>query len=128
MRGPLSRTSWSRTNSRSRCGPSSSRFRSVRVFTEPARRGSNRPKCREVKPVYPFADLVRQKKEDPLLLEAVVNADGSVGDIRTLYVRHREFEAAAHSALKQWQFRPATLMVSIPVIVHVEMKFTLLVT
>ena len=81
---------------------------------------------REVKPEYESWEFVRRKLEDVLLLEAVVEADGSVGEIRTVYRRHPEFEPAAHKALKQWRFRPATRAGNpVPVLVTVEIAFTL---
>ena len=61
-----------------------------------------------VTPSYPPAAYAA-KYEGVVSLKAVVNADGSVGDIEVLDSSRKSvgFEAAAIDAVSQWQFEPA---------------------
>lgn len=44
------------------------------------------------------------------IFEVLVSADGEVGDIRVLKSAGSEIDAAIIDALRQWTFRPATLL------------------
>ena len=62
----------------------------------------------KVKPLYP--ELARVARlEGNVILQAVIHADGSVGDIRVLRCNRSNlgFEQAAVEAVRQWRYRPA---------------------
>ena len=60
-----------------------------------------------------------------MTLECVVNADGTVGDVRVITPLEPSLDAEAIKALKQWQFKPGTKDgTAVPVAVTVEMSFT----
>ena len=82
---------------------------------------------REVKPNY-TRDAMRAQQEGDTYFEAVVRADGTITDVRTLVTLKPEhgLTAQAIAALRQWRFRPATLGgVPVAVVVSVELTFTL---
>ena len=87
--------------------------------------GVRSPKLvREVKPFYPKEphDAWIQGK---VMLEAVVQEDGSVGDVRVTEPKHADLDQAAVAAVRKWQFAPAQKNGhTIPLIVSVEMTFT----
>ena len=79
----------------------------------------------EVKPSY-TAETVRSRVQGSVMLEAVVNTDGTVGEIRVVRGLHPALDESAQAALKQWRFRPATKDGKPqPVRVDVELTFTL---
>lgn len=82
---------------------------------------------RDVKPDY-TADAMRAKIQGAVELEAVVLADGRVGDVivtRSLDKEHG-LDGSAVAALKQWRFKPAVKDGAvIPVVVKVEMTFSI---
>lgn len=59
-------------------------------------------------PSYPPAALAA-RMEGSVVLAAIVNADGSVGEVKVLDSDHPRlgFEQAATHAIKQWKFEPA---------------------
>ncbi len=61
-----------------------------------------------VEPSYP-EELRRQKKAGIVVIQAIVNTDGSVGPAAV--VRHSDpgFDEAALTAVRQWRYEPATL-------------------
>jgi protein TonB len=65
---------------------------------------------REVEPFY-TADAMRSKIQGEVHIQAVVRADGTVGDmtITKSLDRLRGLDEAALRAASQWRFRPATL-------------------
>lgn len=80
---------------------------------------------REVKPSY-TAEAIRARIEGSVHLECVVNADGTVGDVRVLKPLDPSLDAEAIKALKQWRFKPgARDGKAVPVQVEVELTFTL---
>jgi TonB family protein len=86
-----------------------------------------RPKLsKEVKPSYPSADLVRKRREDRVVLQAVIGEDGTVTDVRAVYGMYPELNDAAQAALRQWRFSAGTRRgVPVRVIVDVEISFVL---
>jgi TonB family protein len=79
------------------------------------------------KPRY-TADARRARIQGVVLLEAIVDEKGNVGEVRVSRSLDREFglDDEAVATLKQWQFKPATKDgTTIPVLVEVEISFTL---
>jgi protein TonB len=60
----------------------------------------------ETDPAYP-ADLIHDQVEGVVVLYAVIQTDGSVGEIRVLQGVHRRLDASAVAALAKWHFEPA---------------------
>ena len=90
--------------------------------------GVTEPKLvKDVKPVY-TAEAMRNKISGSVQLEAVVETDGTVSDVRVMRSFDREFgmDDQAVAALKQWKFTPGTKDgVPARVIAEVHMTFTL---
>ena len=59
-------------------------------------------------PEYPEAAR-RIHLEGLVILEAIISADGAVGDIRVVHSANPLLDAAAEKAVRQWRYRPATL-------------------
>jgi TonB family protein len=79
----------------------------------------------EVKPVYP-PDAMFVGLEGTVLLECVVTAEGTVGDVRVRTSLYPSLDDAAIAAVKQWRFRPGSRDGKpVPVAVDVELTFTL---
>jgi len=81
----------------------------------------------EVKPVYNPAAM-QAGIEGTVLLQTVVLADGSVGDVKVVRSLDTTYglDQAAIDAMKQWRFTPGTKDGSpVRVAVSVEMTFTL---
>ena len=82
---------------------------------------------REVKPQY-TADAMRAKVQGTVLLECVVNADGSVGRVDVVKSLDATFglDQEAIKAAKQWRFVPGTRFGEpVAVLVTIELTFTL---
>jgi TonB family protein len=80
---------------------------------------------RDVKPVY-TKDAMDRKVQGHVELEAVVQKDGTVGDVRVTQSLDADLDAQAITAAKQWQFRPGTKDgKAVDVEVAIEMTFTL---
>jgi periplasmic protein TonB len=82
---------------------------------------------RQVAPAY-TAEALGARVQGIVTVEAVVRADGSVGDVRVLKSFESSFglDAEAIRAVKQWRFRPGTRRgVAVPMFVTVELTFTL---
>jgi periplasmic protein TonB len=91
--------------------------------------GITSPRLRkDVKPNY-TADAMRAKIQGTVLLEAVVNPDGTVGDVRVTRSLDPTFglDREAERTVKLWSFYPGTDRTGnpVPVIVAIEMSFTL---
>jgi TonB family protein len=78
-----------------------------------------------VEPSYP-EELRRQKKAGIVVIQAIVNTDGSVGSAAV--VRHSDpgFDETALTAVRQWRYEPATLhgkpvRVYLPIFVNFRM-------
>ena len=80
---------------------------------------------REVKPSY--TDEARRKAiEGNVVLEIVVRADGSVGDVRVVHTLAAGLEARAIDAVRQWRFSPARHQGSpVDVMVEVSVGFSM---
>jgi TonB family protein len=82
---------------------------------------------REVKPQY-TAEAMRAKITGVVLLEAVVQADGTVGDVRVVRSLDPVFglDQEALKAARQWRFVPGRRQGQpVPVLVSIELTFTL---
>jgi TonB family protein len=78
---------------------------------------------KSAKPFYPPEPHARWI-QGAVLLEAVVESDGSVGDVRVVKPLHPDLDQAAMAAARQWQFSPATSDGQpTPVIVTIEISF-----
>ena len=81
---------------------------------------------REVKPDYTEAAR-GEAVEGDVLLEVIVLADGSVGEVRVLRGLGFGLDERAVAAMRQWRFRPAERGgVPVSVFVEVAMTFRLL--
>jgi protein TonB len=81
---------------------------------------------KERKPSY-TGKARRNKIQGLVGLEAVVNADGTVGEVRVVRSLDKEFglDDEAVKAVKDWRFKPGTRDgVPVPVLVEIEMTFT----
>jgi TonB family protein len=68
-----------------------------------------RPKLvTRVEPRYPEA-LRRDKKSGMVVIQAIVNADGSVGPATVVRHSDPEFDDSALEAVRQWRYEPAVL-------------------
>jgi periplasmic protein TonB len=82
---------------------------------------------REVKPQY-TSDAMRAKVQGTVLLECVVQKDGSVGDVQVIRSLDSTFglDQEAIKAAKAWRFAPGTRMGEpVPVLITIELTFTL---
>ncbi len=82
---------------------------------------------REVKPQY-TADAMRAKIQGTVVLECVVQLDGTVGDVDVVRSLDSTFglDQEAVKAAKQWRFVPGRrLGQPVPVLVTIELTFTL---
>jgi TonB family protein len=61
---------------------------------------------KDVKPFYP-REPFDKKLGGAVLLEGVVEADGSVGDLRVERSLHVDLDESAMAHLRQWRFKPA---------------------
>ena len=61
----------------------------------------------EVKPQY-TARALEEKVEGEVVMECVVKADGTVGDIKIVRALHEDLDKAAMDAAAQWRFEPGT--------------------
>ena len=90
--------------------------------------GATIPKLlKEVKPAYTVAAMARMI-EGTVDLIAVVEGDGSVGNIRTVRSLDARYglDESAITAFKQWRFTPPTLDGKpVAMLIAVELKFTL---
>jgi len=79
--------------------------------TPPVRLGPgvvNPQLLKEVRPNYTPAAM-RERVEGVVVLEAVIETDGTVGDVKVIRPLHPELDPQAIAAARQWLFRPATL-------------------
>lgn len=82
---------------------------------------------REVKPQY-TSDAMRAKVQGTVLVECVVQTDGSVSDVHVVRSLDPTFglDQEAIKAARQWRFRPGMRMGEpVPVLVTIELTFTL---
>ncbi len=82
---------------------------------------------REVKPQY-TSDAMRAKVQGTVLLECIVQKDGSVGDVQVIRSLDSTFglDQQAVIAAKAWRFAPGTrLGEPVPVQITIELTFTL---
>ena len=82
---------------------------------------------REFKPGY-TEGAMRQRIQGLVEVQAIVLADGTVGDVRVVKSLDKEFglDEQAVKTVKQWQFRPGQKDgEAVPVMVNIEMTFSL---
>jgi periplasmic protein TonB len=80
---------------------------------------------REVKPTYTGSAMQRGVQGN-VEVEAVVLADGTVGDVTVKKSLDPELDEQAVTATKQWGFRPGTKDgKAVDVLVQIELTFTL---
>jgi periplasmic protein TonB len=82
---------------------------------------------REIKPQY-TSDAMRAKVQGTVLVECVVKADGTVGDVQVVRSLDSTFglDQEAIKAARQWLFFPGTLKGEpVPVTITIELTFTL---
>jgi len=81
----------------------------------------------EAKPQY-TSDAMRARVQGSVLLECVVETDGTVGEVHLVRSLDREngLDESAIRAAKQWRFAPGTRDGQpVPVIITIQMAFTL---
>jgi protein TonB len=81
----------------------------------------------EAKPRYTAAAM-DQKIEGIVEVEAVIESDGTVGEVKVVRSLDAEFglDEEAVKAVKKWLFKPGKKDgVAVPVLVNIEMTFTL---
>ena len=82
---------------------------------------------KEVKPEY-TPEARKEGIAGGMEMEAIVEADGTVGEVRVIRSLDRQFglDDEAVKALKKWRFKPGKKDgVAVPVLVAVEMTFNL---
>jgi protein TonB len=82
---------------------------------------------REVKPQY-TSDAMRAKIQGTVLVECVVNKDGTVGEVQVVRSLDSVFglDQEAVKAARQWRFRPGTrLGEPVPVLITIQLDFSL---
>jgi protein TonB len=75
---------------------------------------------KEVDPVYPPL-MLAAKSQGTVVLDAIIHADGTIGDVTVLKSLSSLFDRAAVDAVKQWRYTP----LGYEGIVNVTVKFTL---
>ena len=79
----------------------------------------------EVKPTYTAGAMQRQVQGD-VVVTAVVQADGTVGDVTVTKSLDPELDEQAVNATKQWTFRPGTKdQKAVDVLVDIQLTFRL---
>jgi TonB family protein len=79
---------------------------------------------REVRPAYTNRAL-EERIEGAVLLQMVVEADGTVGDARVIRSLHRDLDQEAVRAARRWRFEPGTFQGKpVPLVVVMEMTFS----
>jgi TonB family protein len=69
--------------------------------------GVTNPKLvKEIRPTYP-AEAMRDRIQARVLLDVVINADGTVGDVKIIRPLDPRLDAEAVTAAKQWLFKAA---------------------
>ena len=77
------------------------------------------------RPFYP-KEPFDQRIQGTVALEAVVNADGSVGDVRVLNPLHPHLDETAMATARRWRFTPAMKSGQpLAVLVRIELSFQL---
>ena len=82
---------------------------------------------KETRPNY-TADAMRAWVQGVIVIEAVVETDGTVGEVRVVRSLDKKYgqDEEAVKTVKQWRFAPGTKDgVAVPVLVWIEMTFTM---
>lgn len=75
---------------------------------------------KKVEPIYPPL-MINARQQGTVVLDAVINPDGTIGDITVLQSLNSLFDRAAVVAVKQWRYNP----IGFQGIVTVTVKFNL---
>jgi TonB family protein len=75
----------------------------------------------EVRPEYP-PEAGKRKAQGEVSLEVVVQADGTVGEVRVVKPLDRDLDRSAVAAARKWKFTPAQLRDGTPVAVWVTIN------
>lgn len=82
---------------------------------------------KETKPSY-TADAMREQIQGTVEVEAIILADGKVGDVRVVRSLDKQYglDDQAVQAVKQWEFRPGRTKdgQAVPVLVNIELTFS----
>ena len=79
----------------------------------------------EERPQY-TSEAVRRRVEGIVEIQAVVMADGRVGDTRVIRTLDPDLDRAAQAAVRAWRFRPGMKGGRpVPVLVLIELSFVL---
>jgi TonB family protein len=90
-----------------------------------ARNGTPPQLIREVKPRYTRRTMSALIQGE-VHMDAVVLADGSVGDVHVFRSLHPDLDEEAAATVKRWKFRPAMLDgAAVPTLVEIQMTFAL---
>ena len=82
---------------------------------------------KEVRPTY-TAEAMRRRVEGVVLLDVVVEPDGSVGRVRIKTPLHPDLDHSAIVAARQWRFTPPTKDgVPVAMLVDLSLNFTIFV-
>jgi TonB family protein len=77
-------------------------------------------KIRDVAPIYPVS-VADAKAQESVLLNAIINTDGTVKDAQVASAAHPAFAAAAIDAVRQWEF-DETLLNCVPIEVSMRVS------
>jgi TonB family protein len=75
---------------------------------------------RKVEPIYPPL-MVSARRDGTVVLDAIINPDGTIGDITVLQSLNSLFDRAAVDAVRQWRYSP----IGFQAVVTVTVKFNL---
>jgi len=75
---------------------------------------------KKVEPVYPPL-MISAHQDGTVVLDAIINPDGTIGDITVLQSLNSQFDRAAVTAVRQWRYSP----IGFQAVVTVTVKFNL---
>jgi TonB family protein len=75
---------------------------------------------KKVEPVYPPL-MITSRQDGTVVLDAIINPDGTIGDITVLQSLNALFDRAAVNAVRQWRYSP----IGFQAVVTVTVKFNL---